>query len=111
MGCDLYYRDGKLAMVVCSRSSPRKRCAQCGAPATKLCDFPLAGAKAGRTCDKPLCAKCATEVDVTALPERHQLEFDARHPNPPPGTVEFDPDTVDVCPAHARFVRAKKEDQ
>ena len=25
-----------------------------------------------------------------------------------PITVEFDPDTVDVCPAHARFVRAKE---
>jgi hypothetical protein len=45
--------DGKFMAVVCSRT-PTKRC-KCGRPCTKLCDFPLTGAKAGKTCDEPMC--------------------------------------------------------
>lgn len=48
---------------VCTRG-PRPRCA-CGKPATLQCDAP-AKRKSG-TCDKHLCAACATDVG----PDRH----------------------------------------
>lgn len=59
----------------CSRDQRQPRCAVCGAPSTKLCDQPLTGPKAGKTCDRPLCARCAVHVG----PDR------------------------DLCPAHARL--------
>jgi hypothetical protein len=36
----------------------RPRCWECGAPATKLCDFPVSGLGEGeeyRSCDRPMC--------------------------------------------------------
>lgn len=36
-----------------------KRCRYCGAPATCLCDHP----RGSKTCDTPMCAGCAVEVD------------------------------------------------
>lgn len=72
--------DGAVA-VVCSRGQRRKRCAFCGQQTgVKLCDFPHRGKKRGSTCDKALCARCATEV----IPNR------------------------DLCPAHAQLVRDAK---
>ena len=59
--------------IVCSRGET-KRCS-CGNRMTKLCDWPLTGGKAGKTCDRPMCDKCATRVG----PNR------------------------DFCPAHARM--------
>lgn len=59
----------------CSRTGP-KACSSCSVLTRrpKLCDFPLAGAKAGKTCDRALCDGCATSIG----PNR------------------------DYCPAHAR---------
>lgn len=48
--------DGKHA-IVCMSDRPR-RC-RCGARATLLCDYPV---KAFRTCDRPICRRCATEI-------------------------------------------------
>lgn len=49
----------------CSRGSSldrlRKFCG-CGRPATRLCDYPLRGPKSGKTCDAPLCERCAIAV-------------------------------------------------
>ncbi len=64
--------------IICSRASRPKPCSVCGRPGGKLCDFPLKGEKAGKTCDRSLCARCATHVE---------------------------PDT-DYCPAHAKLVNA-----
>ena len=50
--------------IVCSRGQNAKPCKYCGAPHTKLCDFPLTGPKAGKTCDIPMCGKCATHVSL-----------------------------------------------
>jgi hypothetical protein len=47
-------------VIACTRGRPRQ-CA-CGNVATLLCDFPLSGEKIGKTCDAPLCAKCAKHV-------------------------------------------------
>ncbi len=64
MPCNHINLPGGGSAIICSRSS-QKRCAG-GRPATKLCDFPLAGTKAGKTCDKPLCVVCAVhrEPDI-----------------------------------------------
>lgn len=66
----------------CSRGEPAKRCKECGARASKLCDYPLSGSKAGKTCDVNLCSRCAVSVG---------------------------PD-LDYCPVHSR-VRAKQAQQ
>lgn len=45
-----------------------------------LCDYPLAGEKAGKTCDRPLCAACAKTVgsDLHYCPSHHMLDPEAR---------------------------------
>jgi hypothetical protein len=46
--------------IVCSRGSRRETCQTpgCGKTSVALCDWPLAGALAGKTCDRRLCASC-----------------------------------------------------
>lgn len=57
--------NGMRAIVCGSGRRKRKRC-DCGAPATRECDFQIAMARdfgeRGRTCDKPLCDRCAVHV-------------------------------------------------
>ena len=56
-----------------------KLCLSCGAPATKLCDFKLLGVKEGKTCDRPLCVRCAKKVTggLDYCPGHHQLHVGA----------------------------------
>lgn len=49
--------DGTVAIVKMA-NKPRKRCA-CGHWASRLCDFELSS---GKTCDRNICASCATRV-------------------------------------------------
>ena len=65
--------------IVCTRERA-KRCKECGAAASRQCDFPLRGRAAGRTCSAYLCERCA--VRTTA--------------------------GLDYCPPHAR-IAAKGE--
>lgn len=61
MPCVPFQHQG-MTGIVCLKG-PRaqaKVCAYCRAPATRLCDHP----KGKKTCDRPMCARCATEVDV-----------------------------------------------
>jgi hypothetical protein len=54
-------------MIVCGRGGRAlkpKRC-RCGAEAEFLCDAPTPTQQ--KTCDRPLCAKCANEIG----PDRH----------------------------------------
>ena len=64
--------------IICGRGSRPKPCSICGRPHRKLCDFPLTGEKDGKTCDRPLCERCAV------------------HPDPAKD--------LDYCPAHARLM-------
>ncbi len=59
--------------VVCSRGArPRARCEVCKvAEHTRLCDSPLRGPKAGKTCDKKLCDACAVPVGELDLCPPH----------------------------------------
>jgi len=49
---------GDSTVIMCSRGkSTATRCSVTGCQnaATYLCDYPLAGDKAGKTCDRPVC--------------------------------------------------------
>lgn len=67
-------------IATCTRGQPaRAPCSTCKSqPHEKLCDFPLRGESAGRTCDAKLCANCAVNVGADR----------------------------DLCPAHARLEKA-----
>ena len=64
--------------IVCTRGKSSKPCVNCGKHGSKLCDYPLTGAKKGSTCDRSLCERCA---------------------------VHQEPD-LDFCPTHARMLTA-----
>lgn len=111
--------DGAVGWV-CGPKPRRKRCA-CGRESTKLCDYPLRGRAAGRTCDAPLCDACAVvQGTVTRIPTgdvaqihrsarlatdadvRARMRAELAHIGP-------DVDTVDYCAAHARLGAAEQE--
>jgi hypothetical protein len=48
--------------IICTRGRTQ-RCKYCGRPSTKLCDWPLAGEKKGKTCDIPMCERCAAHIE------------------------------------------------
>src|SRR3990167_2536674 len=77
MPCDTIFDDhGNPIGIACSRGTRAARCGtpDCNAASVALCDYPLAGRKAGKTCDRRMCTKCRTSVGKN----------------------------VDHCPAHAR---------
>lgn len=81
MTCELWKGKDGAVFIACSRGQRRKRCKFCNDPnASKLCDYPLRGSKAGKTCDAPMCARCAA----------------------PQNAKHLDGDSVDFCPPHAR---------
>lgn len=59
MPCNPVDLGGGAFAIACTRGRRPIICVHCGRPGNRLCDFPLTGAKAGKTCDRPLCAKCA----------------------------------------------------
>jgi len=99
MTCTPIYQNGKRIGFICSRGRSRtKPCVECGSPSTKLCDFPLKGKRAGKTCDRPLCDACAvTQPNVT------HIETKTPHFTETPST-----DTFDLCPAHARATEEQR---
>lgn len=73
--------NGTITGIICTRG-PKPRCQCCERNvATLLCDFPLKGAKEGKTCDRRMCDRCAQNAG---------------------------PDT-DYCPAHARLLNKENE--
>lgn len=63
MGCDRLYGPGRVVAIVCSRGRGRGRAlppCQCGGAASYECDGP--GAAQGKTCDRPMCARCAVSI-------------------------------------------------
>lgn len=83
MPCETVDLGNGIRGIVCSRGR-RKRCSECGRlGAGYLCDWKLRGKKKGKTCDRPLCDRCATEV----APDRHLCrahnERWKRHPKNP----------------------------
>jgi RNA polymerase subunit RPABC4/transcription elongation factor Spt4 len=56
------FKIGNATGFICMGGPRRKACVHCGRLSDKLCDFPLSGAKAGQTCDRPICTHCATHI-------------------------------------------------
>lgn len=77
MTCTRLALDDGTVAIVCHRREPARPCAFCGAPTRTLCDFPLRGKRAGATCNKRVCEKCATVIGKDR----------------------------DLCPPHARMAR------
>lgn len=74
--------EGRITGFMCGRAARKlDPCRWCGKPHTKLCDYPLRGAKAGKTCDAPICDDCATSIG----PDR------------------------DLCPAHAKLWKGEPD--
>lgn len=83
MRCDRIDLGNGAVGIVCSRGQRSKTCSACKRNrATLECDWPLAGKKAGKTCDRALCRPCALLVKSA------------------------NGDTVDYCPAHAEQHKA-----
>lgn len=78
MKCDVVRVDGVTAFI-CGQRSKAKPCQEqgCRGASRFQCDFPLAGERAGKTCDRFICEK---------------------HRQPMPGGAGRD-----YCPTHARF--------
>jgi len=80
---DMPGRNGKGWAIVCTRGRAQHRCRYCGVVADRQCDWPLRGAKDGRTCSAYVCSRCAPDC----------------------GTANGD--SVNYCPPHARMHAAK----
>jgi len=88
MSCETFTSpDGTTTGFMCNRGGKTLRCANCKRRACRLCDWKLKGPKAGKTCDRPLCATCSVTpimADGTKVKDK------------------------DLCPAHARAWEAMK---
>jgi hypothetical protein len=84
MGCEVFTSpDGKVVGIMCSRGGKTQQCAECKKrKAGRLCDWKLKGDKAGKTCDRPLCATCS----VTPILQDGSKAKDK-----------------DLCPVHSRL--------
>jgi hypothetical protein len=67
MPCETVKFDDGTTAIVCTRGTKRKVCRWCARTHTKLCDYPLRGAKAGKTCSAEMCDAHAHEVG----PDQH----------------------------------------
>lgn len=90
MGCTPFTL-GNARGFICSRSR-RPRCA-CGQPATLQCDAP--SKRRSGTCDRHLCAGCATVAQCASSAQGHA----ERHPiralqAPHPAVVRLDPSPI-----------------
>ncbi len=100
MPCEPFPLAGGVA-IICSRGRRRKTCATpgCNRTATKLCDFPLEGKRAGKTCDRDMCDACAVSMG-----EVIRLSSDPRWTTHRLRMASSE-DTVDFCQAHAKHAQ------
>lgn len=106
MPCSKYPLPNGGVAIICHGRGRSKRCSVegCTFSGVKLCDYPLAGAKTGKTCDRPLCTKHATQIGAEVI----RLSADPRWDSHPI-RMQASEDTVDMCPVHARFMKAETE--
>ena len=79
MKCEVVkFHDGT-TVFVCGRARRKAKPCACGKISTKLCDFPVRGARNKTTCDAPLCDDCAVRIG----------------------------EDRDLCPMHAKFWRGQ----
>jgi hypothetical protein len=95
MGCTEIRTKTGVVFSVCGRGrgiARTRTCSSCYAPFARfLCDFPLAGRKRGKTCDRALCEKC----------RRPQ-------PTPPPPGTDIEEQSFDFCPTHDELARGAR---
>jgi hypothetical protein len=112
MPCDrLDLEDGTSAWICTSGRARPKPCSSCGAPAHYQCDFPLAGKRAGATCDRFLCERCRRPQGTRPIPNDPTVfaqagvlpEHAARVAAKSPRALE----TIDYCPAHHELAAGK----
>lgn len=60
MKCSTVKLPGGGVAIVCGSRQAKKHCKKCGAASTVLCDFKAT--PESKTCDKPLCRRCAVNV-------------------------------------------------
>lgn len=89
MTCTTIGGPNGISITMCLRSKRTPRCHRCGRPSTKQCDYPLAGRRKGKTCDRHLCDACAVSMGNV---ERARDGV----------TVT---DTLDYCLAHAELAK------
>jgi hypothetical protein len=70
VGCERIQLNGG-AIFACTRGADRPRCYHCKRFAELVCDYPLTGTKAGSTCDRLICAKCAVGTETGQLCPAH----------------------------------------
>jgi len=113
MGCGIFKGPGGETMILCSRGRRTPRCQidGCREAGEHLCDFPLSGAKEGKTCDRRLCAKHRRQQPIRRLPEVTEARLSHFAPE---SAVQYGDralgkftreDTVDFCPTHDEFAR------
>lgn len=71
--------DAPFTVFVCGRGRDAVRC-RCGRWAETRCAFPLKGAKQGKTCDVPLCARC--QQGGLCAPHRRRVDMAYTEPEP-----------------------------
>ena len=84
MTCETVTMPGGQVAIVCGRPRKPKRCS-CGGLTVALCDFPIdepvirdgMQQRRKRTCDKPLCTRCAVSVGKN-------VDYCPDHPRPEP---------------------------
>lgn len=106
MACDNIQRGDGTQVIMCGPRKRRPPCkvTGCRAPATILCDFPLSGAAAGKTCSKALCrAHAVKQIDVTPFPHKVVVRL-VPGAEPIEVLIPGEEDTVDFCPAHDKLV-------
>lgn len=119
MTCDVTRGPDGSVLFMCGRNERAPKCDVCKKrKATKLCDFPLRGAKAGQACDRNLCDSCAVQVGDPVLrpvapgstlissARRAVRRRTGRDPDPP--LLSAVEDTVDYCPAHADLAKRER---
>lgn len=106
MTCTSYrLGDGGFA-IVCTRGRPaRATCSACGTREHELlCDYPLRGKKAGKTCSRKLCSACAVKVgDLDYCPAHAKLPAAPAQPAAPPRARIFD--HLEGAPEDRQFSR------
>lgn len=100
MTCERFDLPGGGYAIVCSRGrKPRAKCSACNVRVHELlCDFPLSGKKAGKTCSRKLCSACAVKVG--------ELDYCPPHAKVEPKQRVFD--HLVGAPEDARFSKAAR---
>lgn len=80
MACEPLVLDGKVVGIMCGVRKRKCTSPGCGRPAEFLCDYPLRGARAGKTCSRGVCSSHRVVVadGVDHCPAHGKVDAPAR---------------------------------